>query len=218
MTDRVTYTVLDDRDWLRPSVDRRNSQFSAGYPDTIRKLCTEVDAIAETRGGLITIALDAHPAQLKVNGTGLKANQAPATPAVEISFDSQHGPVRFQADAYTRTWSRLAAWRDNVRAVALTLEYLRAVDRHGAADHGQQYGGFLAIEAGPSATALPTTVSRDEAQTILATTARVPHETITDWPPIYRRARANAHPDSNGGDRMQWDRVEEAARVLGLDR
>lgn len=35
---------------------------------------------------------------------------------------------------------------------------------------------------------------------------------------VYRLARAGTHPDRHGGDRTLWDRVEQAARVLGVDR
>jgi hypothetical protein len=33
---------------------------------------------------------------------------------------------------------------------------------------------------------------------------------------LLRAARAKAHPDRNGGDRVLWDAVEDAAHVLGL--
>lgn len=33
---------------------------------------------------------------------------------------------------------------------------------------------------------------------------------------LWKRARAAAHPDRRDGDRTQWDKVEESARVLGL--
>lgn len=33
---------------------------------------------------------------------------------------------------------------------------------------------------------------------------------------LWKRARAMAHPDRRSGDRLQWDRVEEAAHSLGL--
>lgn len=33
---------------------------------------------------------------------------------------------------------------------------------------------------------------------------------------VWKRARAKAHPDRRDGDRSVWDKVEEAARVLGL--
>lgn len=34
---------------------------------------------------------------------------------------------------------------------------------------------------------------------------------------LVRQARAKAHPDRSGGDRTSWDRVDRAARALGLD-
>lgn len=33
---------------------------------------------------------------------------------------------------------------------------------------------------------------------------------------LLRTARSKAHPDRNGGDRLAWDAVEDAARALGL--
>lgn len=33
---------------------------------------------------------------------------------------------------------------------------------------------------------------------------------------LLRAARAKAHPDRTGGDRAQWDKVEQAKRTLGL--
>lgn len=38
----------------------------------------------------------------------------------------------------------------------------------------------------------------------------------TDLEKVLRTARAKAHPDRTGGDRTQWDKVESAARTLGL--
>lgn len=38
-------------------------------------------------------------------------------------------------------------------------------------------------------------------------------QTLAD---LYRRARIQVHPDRTGGDRSRWDRVEAAARTLGL--
>jgi len=33
---------------------------------------------------------------------------------------------------------------------------------------------------------------------------------------VWKQARSKAHPDRSGGDRSRWDKVEEAARALGL--
>lgn len=41
--------------------------------------------------------------------------------------------------------------------------------------------------------------------------------THEDLNQVWRQARAKAHPDRRGGDRTAWDKVEAAARVLGLE-
>lgn len=41
--------------------------------------------------------------------------------------------------------------------------------------------------------------------------------TRDDLSQVWRQARAKAHPDRRGGDRTTWDKVEAAARVLGLE-
>lgn len=40
--------------------------------------------------------------------------------------------------------------------------------------------------------------------------------TKADLEKVLRSARGKAHPDRNQGDRSQWDKVEQAARTLGL--
>lgn len=47
----------------------------------------------------------------------------------------EHGRAVFATDQYEK-------WEHNVRAIALTLEALRAVDRYGATQ-GRQYAGFM---------------------------------------------------------------------------
>ena len=63
-------------------------------------------------------------------------------------------------------------------------------------------------------------VEREALQTI-ADTAGQPVPTVTEGREelraVLRSARANAHPDRNEGDRSQWDAVEDAATVLGLN-
>lgn len=40
-------------------------------------------------------------------------------------------------------------------------------------------------------------------------------EVLRRW---WKQARARSHPDRRGGDRTEWDEVEQAARTLGLAR
>lgn len=64
-------------------------------------------------------------------------------PGVELSFKSrEHGQLTYATDQFTE-------WQDNVRAIALSLEALRAVERYGVSK-GRQYTGFALLEAGPS--------------------------------------------------------------------
>ena len=61
---------------------------------------------------------------------------------LELSFDSHdHGRLTYATDQYTER-------QDNVRAIALSLEALRAVERWGVSK-GRQYTGFAQLTAGP---------------------------------------------------------------------
>ncbi|WP_200914511.1 MULTISPECIES: hypothetical protein [unclassified Aeromicrobium] len=44
-------------------------------------------------------------------------------------------------------------------------------------------------------------------------TVRPDDEVLRRW---WKQARARSHPDRRGGDRSEWDEVEQAARTLGL--
>ena len=81
-------------------------------------------------------ALDFHSADTRAD-----------TPRVVVSFDSCHGPLRYQCDRFTTTRAGTKAWHANVRAIALGLEALRKVDRYGIAGSGEQYRGWTALPA-----------------------------------------------------------------------
>lgn len=110
-------------------------------------------------------------------------------------------------------------WHHNVRAIALTLEALRAVDRYGATETGQQYSGFKALPAGR---AMPAShMTSDQAWVALCEVTGFNLTTTEALDPdevraYFREARRVTHPDRHDGDRTQWDRVEEAGKVLGL--
>jgi hypothetical protein len=67
-----------------------------------------------------------------------RAGARPAFPGVIVSFDSKHGPLRFCCDD-------CVDWMDNVRAIALTMNYLRGADRYGVTKDGEQYKGWKAL-------------------------------------------------------------------------
>lgn len=224
MTMQYTTRPLSDRTWLRPDRERRTSQFDATWTKTLTLLGRE---IAHLGGRNVVIEVDVREQDIRLDG-GLRANARLESPAVVVAFDTKkHGPMLYRADRYGDRWSNRPGWQENVRAVALTLESLRAVDRYGATETGQQYAGFKALPAGR---AMPAShMTRTAAIAVLAdwgqrrsTIPPVPAEHINDTAEVlerlHRAARRAAHPDHNGDDQTAWDQVEQAAQVLGVAR
>lgn len=218
---RYTTRPLSDRTWLRAASQRRRSQFDATWTKTLQLLGREIDLLG---GRDVVIEVDVREQDIRNDGM-LRANAHAPSPAVVVAFDTKaHGPMLYHADRYDG-WSNRPGWQENVRAVALTLEALRAVDRYGATETGQQYSGFKAL---PPGRAMPAShMTRDEALGVLGVWGRarydlppIPAEHVNTDPgqllSLYRAARRAAHPDRNGGDRTLWDQVEQAAAVLGV--
>jgi hypothetical protein len=125
---------------------------------------------------------------------------------VVISFDSEHGPLRYATDQFI-------GWQDNVRGIALALGALRAVDRYGVTRRGEQYIGWKAI---PAPAAGFTTA--DEALRWLHDKARGLGLDVSTQPPpkVYRFLARRFHPDA-GGDPTDWERLDRAWQMLDLD-
>lgn len=81
---------------------------------------------------------------LKLNLSGLpRGDQGePSDTGVAVYFQKRNGPMRVIAiDAYTRV-------RDNLAAIAATLEAMRAIERHGGAQILERaFSGFAALTA-----------------------------------------------------------------------
>lgn len=207
----MEYTTrpLSNRLWLRTG-PRKNSQFSASWSSTLNLLDRELGYLDADH---VVIGMDIDESEIRLDGRP-RASAHPRTPAVEIAFDSKYGPLIYRCDEYTAGYrgERADAWQHNVRAIALTLEALRAVDRYAASAKGEQYRGYRAIESG---TAMATHMDRDTAFGIITTFAGVDEDE-----PLYggvlRRAKAAAHPDANDGDRTKWDLLEKALDVLDV--
>ena len=131
--------------WPYPSTEHRRSRstFKASWTSTMALLDRELqmlDASSVLIGGLFT--------EHDVRRDGMLRSNArqPIHPGIEISFDSGVRDRRlvFRTDSCD-------FWQHNVRSIALGMEALRAVDRFGITGSGEQYAGFLEIEAGSSA-------------------------------------------------------------------
>jgi hypothetical protein len=197
---RYTIRPLTDLTWLRPQRERRASQFTATYSDTIAMLDREIAAIGGTD---VSIDVDVSPSGIRQDGQGVRCDSH-VRGAATVMIKGQS--VRKMAHD----------WQHNLRAIALTLEALRSVDRYGATETGQQYTGFKALGAGR---AMPAShMTRDDAIHVLDEYTNADWSLSTDGARVFRLAQIATHPDKNGGDHAKWNRVEAAGVVLGLRR
>lgn len=120
--------------------NRQRSQFRAHWSDTLDLLAGETEKLGAK---LVVIQLNVVAGEIRRDGM-LRANTRVDFPGVRIAFDSRYGPLTYSTDRYT-------TWQDNVRAIALSLQALRSVDRYGVNKRGEQYTGWLQLEASPGA-------------------------------------------------------------------
>lgn len=193
-----------------PAFRRQRTPYRVGLRKTLQDLDRELRAIGG-RGPLLEVAIDER--QFRVDGRPY-ARATAEHPGVVLSIPrSDIGPLRFAAD-------HLEHWQDNLRAIALTMEALRAVERHGAVRAREQYAGFKALPAG--ATPLPAAMTVEQAARTLAELTD-PHQRIPGLAAAlaagrmidasYRKAARTAHPDA-GGDPSTWAELDQAKRVL----
>lgn len=191
--------------WDRPRTpwDQQQSarRFRARWDDTVNLLLREVDRLD---GGLAVVCIDVLAGDLRRDGM-LRARAQVLSDAVKVSFDSRHGPLTYATDTYDD-------WKANVRAIALALEALRAVDRYGVTGSGEQYRGWSAITAKPAETEL----TADEARRVLADAAGTTPDQLDCDARVkiaYRVAASTAHPD-RGGDPAVFRLITTARDIL----
>lgn len=181
---------------LTPS--RIRSNFSASWSNTLDLLDRELWHLG-AKNARLQIAVP--PNQFRVDGRP-RATAKVEHPGVILTLDSRHGALSYPCDTFL-------TWQDNVRAIALALEALRKVDRYGVTKRGEQYRGFLAIEA----TAAPA--GFDDALDAKLFLARVTGVPYMDRPlrELVRMAQRRTHPDT-GGDAATFQRVTLAEAKL----
>jgi hypothetical protein len=205
---------------MRPISDRTPftgrpvcSPFTAAWSSTLDLLDRELFHLGARH---VVLEVDIPDGHFRRDGLP-RADARASSTAVRLVFDTtRHGTLQYATDRYGADWyGRILAtgWQDNVRAIALGLEALRKVDRYGIARSGEQYRGYAQLPAAPA----PMTA--DEAQRVIERYSGLSTYGPTEVPnplTLIRRARANTHPDRNGGDREAYDQVDRAAQVLAL--
>lgn len=142
----------------------------------------------------------------------LRANASPRSGRVILTFEHPtQGPISMPCWKFRRLWA-------NLRAISLTLNHLRGVDRYGVTQRGEQYSGWKQL---PS-----TSIVVGEFRTLDAAAQHIAQvvgeddieeagllilEDIRLFKDLFRIAAMNAHPDRQGGS-------EEVMRKLNIAR
>jgi hypothetical protein len=169
--------------------------------DTLDLLGSEAEKLGAK---LVVLQIDADETDIRRDGM-LRARAKVGHPGVVVSFNSKYGPLRYATDAYEQQYSTEApGWQANVRAVALAMQALRAVDRYGVTKRGEQYVGWRAIGAPVDGFS-----SADEALRWMREKAGPGPEDAS----LYRVLAKRLHPDA-GGDPADWDRLDKARQLL----
>lgn len=217
---RVPYEIRPLGTWTDPVTIKRRSAsvFQATWDNTLTLLRFEA---AKLGAALIVLQVDVAEADLRRDGM-LRTHAKVGFPGVAVTLDSRHGPLRYATDAYEQRWQGgLTSWQANVRAIALSLEALRAVDRYGVTNRGEQYTGWKQLPAGSSSSANGGFAYADEALSWMRAEAhRLLIPQLSAGTPgavgdLYRRLARRLHPDA-GGSREDWDRLDQAKQILDV--
>jgi len=197
--------------WTGPQAAARKSSgvFQAGWEDTLVILQDEIELL-DGESPLI-FEVDVREQDLRLDGqlkTGCHVGQFPGAAVV---FRSKFGQLRYASDAYEQRWpGALPGWQANIRAIALALKALRAVDRYGVGRPGQQYAGYKALAAGNG----QSFGSADEALRWMR--GQPESGEGGELPPgqLYRKLALRMHPDVKGGSQEDWNRLNNARQLL----
>lgn len=195
----------------RPRGGWKKSPFGASWSRTLRDLDRE---LAYLNARDLIIVADIPSDQIRMDGWPRSSARA-RTPGITITFESKHGPLRYDCNTYDK-------YEDNIRAFALTLERLRAIDRYGCTK-GEQYAGWRALPPAEGKR-IGTGFSSQEAA-VRWLVMLVAGEDVDDgfvrkmldggdlFKQHYREAAKMVHPDS-GGSAEQFAMLQEAKRLI----
>ncbi len=188
----------------KKKISRQNSPYRAGYANTLDALERELrhlrakDILIQAFFDLKDIRNDGWP----------KSSARPKEPGVILTFTGQDGKVlSMPCDTYRD-------WEANLRAIAFTLEDLRAINRRGVAQTGEQYRGWQQLP--PVADPAPVTPS-EAAEVLRKEGSDLSTSVILQWQNSAREAiriaLLSSHPDKRGSAE-RFQRVQAARAIL----
>lgn len=182
-----------------PRAARTASPFSASFTATVELFMRELRELG-ARDAVMEVDIPAS----RIRQDGMPRSDAKAlSPGITLHFTAARVRGRprleYDVDSYN-------SWQDNVRALALALEALRKVSRYRVLEEGSQYVGQKALPAGAGESSMNVAEASEfiRSEGVAATAEGV------------RALEKRFHPDHNGGDRTNWDRLQAAKGALSL--
>lgn len=187
------------------SYRREKSRFDTAYTKTLDLLERELNFL-----GAKDILVQAFFRREDIRNDGWpKSNARPAEPGVIISF------INRSKKTISMPCDRFKDWESNLRAITLSLESLRRVDRYGVTQGGEQYRGWEQLPPAPPQVKEMTV---DLASIIISNYC--PRHSANDvlmrkdyCEAAIREALLKAHPDK-GGTHETYLMVYQAIKLL----
>ena len=154
---------------------------------------------------------DCAESEIRLDGR-LRAKALMRSQGIILSLDSVHGPLSWACDRYL-------SWEDNLRAIDLTMQALRAVSRYGVVREAEQYKGFKSLPGPATPTAGGLTqaaawLSNVVTQAGLPMTPQQILASVEFYEQARRKARAACHPDRHAGDQTRWNQLSQTLETL----
>lgn len=190
-----------------PYAKRKRSPFRSTWLSTLSDLDRE---LVEAHAHNVVVEIDAPASEIRRDGMP-RADARTRGPGVIISYEKRWIRNRelVKVERFVFPCDTFHDWQDNVRAIAKTLEALRAVDRYGVTRDGQQFASFKSIPQQSGG------LSVADAGRILRESSGVAFE-LEDFKQCrvaFRTARAKTHPDA-GGSSGDFQAVNAAGERL----
>jgi hypothetical protein len=188
--------------WPNPRIAHKAAQFKAGWLNTLDMLEHE---LGKLRAHDIVIQIEDPEGIKGIRNDGsyriVSKSHYPNKAGVILTFESPKGSISMPCDRYDD-------WQDNLRAIALSLEALRPVDRYGVTRGNEQYRGWAQIEP-PS-----NGMDREKALEVIASILGAPRDAVDANPAAFvREARIRYHPDSTTDEAVKKTRHEMSALI-----
>jgi hypothetical protein len=197
--------------------DPKWSPFRKSYRDTLKDLEYELEKANAVDGSLV-LEMYVDPREIRKDGQ-LRADARVQRHGVIFRFSRftgrrfkrTDGSIRHETQDVSYPCDAFTHWQDNLRAIVLSMESLRRVERYGVF----KYDEIISRLALPTADGKVST--RESAAAFMASYSGVAMKEIlfsdTARSTAYRKAAQKLHPDA-GGNPEEFVKLQEANKVL----